>query len=430
MTAMDGNHSEPRSDETRALPAITSRYLLVINIPLHRDSSGRLFADQLWFKDLAAHLSYLRDFAIACPVVAGSPPKDAIALSDAPSAAEVKVIPLPPAANLVQAVAFLPVTLIRLWRAIAAADLVHSGVAGWPFPLGWLAIPLARLLRRRTLLIVESAPWRLQPGLPASMAARIRAGLYERLARWCMRSTDLAIFTQEEYRRSLLPGRSGSGHVIHASWIDESVVLSDQQAQEAWQRKALQESTREIRFLFAGRLDAEKGVLVLLEAMTLIAKKDLALRLDILGTGKLAPDCKAVSENLTGATRLQLLGTVSYGAPLFELLRGYHALIVPSISDEQPRIVYDGYSQAVPVIGTSTAGLRDCVREDDTGWLVRPGDGAALAGALERAREHPDQLQRMGLRAAMAARAMTHQAMHRQRQLLLLRLLEQPGSQG
>ena len=427
MTNIDDHDSEHLADATQALPEITSRYLLVINIPLYRDSSGRLFADQLWFKDLAAHLSYLRDFAIACPVVELSLPRDAIALTDAPHGADVKVIRLPAAVNLLHAIALLPVTLIRLWRAIAGADLVHSGVTGWPFPLGWLAVPLARFLRRPTLVIVESAPWRLPPGLPTSLRARIRAGLYERLARLCIRSTDLAIVTQEEYRHSFPSRRSGSGHIIHASWIDESVVLSDQQAEEVWHRKALQTSTREIRFLFAGRLDPEKGVLVLLEAITLVARKGLALRLDILGTGKLAPECKTVGENLQGATRVHLLGTVAYGAPLFQLLRQYHALVVPNISDEQPRIVYDGYSQAVPIVGTATPGLRDCVREDETGWLVRPGDAAALAGALERSFEHPDQLQRMGLQAAGAARAMTHQAMHRKRQLLLVKLLGQPG---
>src|SRR5579883_2479476 len=412
------------SDATQVPPAIGIRYLLVLNIPLYRDARGRLFADELWAKDLRAHLSYLRDFALACPVADWPLPRGAIALDDLPGSAQVKIIPLPPTTSLAHAIALLPVTLTRLWRAIAAADLVHSGVAGWPFPLGWLAIPLARLLRRRTVVIVESAPWRLQPRLAAGLRVRVRARLYEHLARSCMRSADLAIFTQEEYRRSLLSRRASSGYVIHASWIDESVVLSDQQAQEAWQRKSMEPSPREIQVLFAGRLEAEKGVLVLLEAVELLSRKNVALRLDILGTGRLAANCATSSEGMQGMTRVRSLGTVGYGAPLFQLLRQYHALIVPSISDEQPRIVYDAYSQAVPVIGTSTPGLQDCIKEDETGWLVPPCDAAALAGALERAAAHPDQLRRMGLEAVKSARAMTHQAMHRKRQLLLLRLLE------
>ena len=256
----------------------------------------------------------------------------------------------------------------------------------------------------------------------------MRAGLYERLAQWCLRSADLAIYTQEEYRRSFPPREANLGHVIHASWIDEPVIISDQEAQATWRQKLSHAPGQEIRFLFVGRLDAEKGILILLEAITLIARKNIPLRLDILGAGNLAPDCKAVGDSLRDVTHVHLLGTVTYGAPLFQLLRKYHALIVPSISDEQPRIVYDGYSQAVPVIGSSTPGLKDCVNEDETGWLVRPGDAVALAGALERGSKCPNQLQRMGLRAVAASRAMTHQKMHWNRQRLLLKLLkDSPG---
>jgi glycosyltransferase involved in cell wall biosynthesis len=408
------------------LPRIASRYLMVIHIPLYRDQQQRRYAEPLWFKDLQEHLAYLDNFTLACPCVDGTPPAGAVPLDSDPRFLRVQFIDLPPSRSLAQAVRHLPATVSSLWRAVRTTEIVQSGVAGWPIPTGWIISPLARILKKHSVIVVESAPWRLQRGLPANLKSRLRASVYERLARWCLEHTDLAIFTQEEYRQSLIVGQK-RGHVIHASWIDADVILSDSSADAIWQEK-LSEDLGELRVLFAGQLSVAKGVLVLLEAIGLVGNSNLPVKLDILGAGDLAAKCAQVSATLHGSTRAQLLGTVNYGAPLFRLLRQYHAVVIPSISDEQPRIVYDAYSQAVPVLASSTAGLRDCIREQQTGWLVTANDPRALSGMLERALRHKEELRRMGMEAVRLARTMTHQQMHRERQRLLLQFLDQRGA--
>ena len=405
---------------------IKSRYLLVINIPLYTGASGLSYADQLWFKDLTEHLSYIENFTIACPRLNQDPPLHARSLEDDPRYSKVHFVNLPGTTSFFGALLSLPATVWKLWRAILDADIVHSGVGGWPIPLGWIAIPLSVLLRKKTVTIVESAAWRLQPGLSSDFKSKLRATVYEHVARWCMSRTDLPIFTQEEYRESLLPdNHHDRGHVIHASWIDEDVILSNQQFERAWQQK-MPANCRGIKVLYAGRLEVEKGVLVLLEAINLISQKNIPLELGILGTGMLAETCKTLSDNLNGSTCVRMLGSVQYGAPLFGVIRQFHLLVVPSISDEQPRIVYDAYSQGVPVLGTNTAGLRDCVFEGRTGRLVEPNNAAVLSRALEEEAAAPQRLRSMGLTVLDVARTMTHQRMHRDRQRLLFDLLRDP----
>jgi glycosyltransferase involved in cell wall biosynthesis len=335
--------------------------------------------------------------------------------------AGVSIIPLVSPRGMLSALVAVPLMALQLWRAIRKAELVHTGVAGWPIPYGWIAAPIARLLRKKLMIVVESAPWRLAPGLPRGMKARAMGWLCESMARWCVGHSDLAIFTQEEYRRTLLVRKPEIGHVIHASWIDDDSILSESDADAAWQRK-LELGTGSICLLFAGRLEARKGVTVLLQAIRLLAAKNLDVTLDMLGSGDLFSTCQRIGDELRGRIRVNMLGTVAYGAPLFNLLRNYHAVVVPSISDEQPRIVYDAYSQAVPALGTRTAGLRDCIDEDVTGWLVEPNDPAALAATIERASNEVGALRRMGMAALVAARSMTHQRMHLDRQRLLLEL--------
>jgi glycosyltransferase involved in cell wall biosynthesis len=123
-------------------------------------------------------------------------------------------------------------------------------------------------------------------------------------------------------------------------------------------------------------------------------------------------------------TTVDLLGTVSYGAPLFELIRRYDAVVVPSISDEQPRIVFDAYSQAVPVLASDTPGLRSCVRSGELGLFAAPNDASAFADLIRYATTHRSELKRLGMLSLTYAHSMTHQEMHRQRAALLQAMID------
>ena len=102
-------------------------------------------------------------------------------------------------------------------------------------------------------------------------------------------------------------------------------------------------------------------------------------------------------------------------------------MLVPSLADEQPRIVYDAFSQALPVLASATPGLQACVSDGVDGRLFRPADPDALADAVRWAAADADALQQMGLAALATARAMTHQEMHRRRHVLIARTLAERG---
>lgn len=401
--------------------SISSPYLLVINIPIFADAAGRRYTDQLWFRDLARHLDYLDKFTIACPRIDGPLPENVIALDTDARFHAMHIVDLPGPRSFLRGIFAIPKTFGRLWRAVSNAEIIHCGIAGWPIPLGWLAVPIARWHKRQILVIVESAAWRLQPGLPAPFKYKLRAAVYERLARLCLRRSDLAIFTQDEYRSSLLPD-SNKGHVIHASWITEDIVLSDASADEIWSSK-LAIPDRPLTILYAGRLDAEKGLSVLLAALRSMSAANARVSVGILGAGPLLDACRATGATLQGTTRLDVLGTVPYGPAFFELLRGYDAVIVPSLSDEQPRIVYDAYSQALPVLATRTPGLADCVIDGETGLLVAPNDPQGICELLTALSRDKKSLRALGLNALRRARAMTHERMHGDRRRLLIALL-------
>jgi glycosyltransferase involved in cell wall biosynthesis len=185
-----------------------------------------------------------------------------------------------------------------------------------------------------------------------------------------------------------------------------------------------------LKLLFAARLTESKGVQELLAALDRCAVPgDATVTLDIIGEGPLQAVCQARAQALASdaAKRVHVLEQVPYGPLFFELVRGYDALVVPNLMDEQPRIAFDAGAQAVPVLGFATDGMKGCVEDGVTGRLVNTGDVGALADLFTWAAGHRDDLQRMGMQAREVAATTTHQSMHRRRHLLLLDVL---GARG
>jgi glycosyltransferase involved in cell wall biosynthesis len=82
---------------------------------------------------------------------------------------------------------------------------------------------------------------------------------------------------------------------------------------------------------------------------------------------------RSACERFAGRSKFPIssLGEVRYGPDFFRLVRRFDAVLVPSVSDEQPRIIFDAFSQAVPVIGSDAGNIREIVDHKGKRNLVR-----------------------------------------------------------
>jgi glycosyltransferase involved in cell wall biosynthesis len=386
-----------------------------MGLPYYLDQAGGIWLERLWHRDLIVHLRYLPRLRMAAPQLMKGDQPDLVRLADA-DARRLELVPLPPMRSKLEALRGLPRALRALWRAVGDADTVHSGIGGWPIPLGWFVNPMTLLRKRKLVLVIESAFWRLTPGTPRSAARLLRYHLTEALGRWSTNRAHLVIATHRGYLRSLATHPRGITAVTPANWVAEEDLLAADAAARLWRRK----QASPVRFAFFGRLIADKGVRVLLESIRQLARSDrIDLRIDLIGQGELLEECRRAA---AAFPFVRVLDPVPYGEPFFSLAREYHAIIVPSLSDEQPRIIYDAYSQAVPVICSDTEGNRDEVTRGATGWLFEPGSPDALARALLEAAAQTRELAQRGMNALERARGRTHAQMHRQRAELLQRI--------
>jgi glycosyltransferase involved in cell wall biosynthesis len=409
---------------TSTLPPLSCNYLLVIHIPVIVDAQGRRWIERLWAVDLARHTGYIRHLTVACPFEHAEAPEDAVPADEH----GFHFVKIAYRQRSLLALFDAPLVAWQLWRLIGRSDFVHSLYGQyWPLDTPYITNLIARLRGKCLMVNVEASPWRIMRGERASPLRRWQARVVEALNRWTISLADIAFFTHEGYRRDLMPRHAERGHVMHASWIDEAIVLSDAAAQARWHARQ-SDGTPTLRLLFAGRLQEDKGLHVLFDALQRLRSAGRTrVQVSIIGAGELEGTCREQAKLSDDGVQLEVLEPVAYGEPFFALLRRFDAVLVPSLADEQPRIVYDAYSQALPVLASATPGLQTCVTDGVNGRLFAPANAQALADTIAWAADEPAELQRLGLAALATARATTHQGMHRRRHALIARVLAERG---
>lgn len=134
-----------------------------------------------------------------------------------------------------------------------------------------------------------------------------------------------------------------------------------------------------------GRLTTWKGQRVLLDAMALMARKDVCCVLvgSDQGRRRYSASLMQQAERLGIAARVRLVGQCD-DMPAALMLSDVvvHASTQPEAFG---RVVIEAQAMGRPVVAADLGGPVETVEHGVTGWRVKPGDPAALAAAIEHA---------------------------------------------
>ena len=132
-------------------------------------------------------------------------------------------------------------------------------------------------------------------------------------------------------------------------------------------------------FAFAGRINAQKALDVLLEALAQVDGPALALAGD--GPERERLEARATELGLDG--RVRFLGARTR-TEVLELFAAADAAVLTSAWENFPHTVVEALAVGTPVLGTAVGGVAEVVRDGENGLLVPPGDPSAFAEALRR----------------------------------------------
>jgi glycogen synthase len=151
---------------------------------------------------------------------------------------------------------------------------------------------------------------------------------------------------------------------------------------------------REPYVLFVGRISEQKGIFQLLEAARALPDEvSLVLCASSPDTPELAARLQAA---VAGRPRVQWINAM---LPVSEVVQLYsHAAVFacPSIYEPFGLINLEAMACGTPVVASRVGGIPEVVVDGETGWLVPPGDAAALAEALRVSLADPTRARRMG----------------------------------
>lgn len=402
-------------------PKLTAPYLLVLfSVPYIRNAENQLCVSLAWAKDLIEHANYIENLTLVSYLSDEIPPPDAVVIENNPALKNVRFVLLPRPKNTLHALLLLPTTIKTLFKEIDNTVIVHSAVAGWPIPEAWIICPILVFKKRFHFINVESAFWRTPKGQVIGFKRKIKSIIWEYLNRLCIENADLSTFTQDDYKKTLLTHHQNKGFVIPATWIDAENILDEADLNKLNQHKKNQIADP-IKLVFAGRLVVEKGILLLINAVSELIDAGHRLSLDIYGDGSLLSECQNLIERKQKQEFIHMRGTVKYGPDFFKLLHDYDLMVIPSLSDEQPRNVFDAFSQALPVLCADTAGLIQCVENQKTGYFFKTGDITHLKNQLIAIINDKPTLLNMSTQCVDYVNNMTHKQMHMNR----LKLIQQ-----
>jgi glycosyltransferase involved in cell wall biosynthesis len=176
--------------------------------------------------------------------------------------------------------------------------------------------------------------------------------------------------------------------------LDRRATPAPEESARLREQLGLAPSTLLVAWL--GRMTEIKRVDDLLQAFADLRARGVDAQLALAGDGPLRPSLVELARSLGVAESVRFLGMLEEVAPLYGAA---DVVALTSGNEGTPVTLIEALAAGTPVVSTDVGGVRDVVRDGETGLLAPAGDVQAIASALERLASDG------GLRAAMAAAA-------------------------
>jgi glycogen synthase len=154
----------------------------------------------------------------------------------------------------------------------------------------------------------------------------------------------------------------------------------------------------DVTIVFSGRLEWEKGVHTLVDAMREVRRAHPGATVVIAGQGTMEEALKAQVRKLRLGKAVRFTGWLSE-RQLHALVASADVAVVPSMYEPFGIVALEAAALKTPLVVSRSGGLAEFVVEGKTGRLFPPGDSAALAKAIIETLTESAQSTRMAQQA-------------------------------
>jgi len=161
--------------------------------------------------------------------------------------------------------------------------------------------------------------------------------------------------------------------------VHETRPIVALEARHCEQRRPRNDGPREI--LYVGHIGTRKGLQTLVAALPEIRRLVPGTRLRIVGQG---PFLETLKQRLASDEAVVFQGYVPDFETLREVYRTADVLVIPSLDEGLPRVMYEAWAHSLPVVATAVGGIPYLVKDGGEALLVPRDTPGALGRAVAR----------------------------------------------
>ena len=135
------------------------------------------------------------------------------------------------------------------------------------------------------------------------------------------------------------------------------------------------------------RLEEQKGHLYLIKALPRIIQKYPSFKLQLIGGGSLLEKLEKEAAALDINNAIEFLGDRQ---DIPELLPKLDVFILPSLWEGLGIAILEAQAVGVPVLASNVGGIKEIVKDGETGLLFEPKDSPAIFNSIARLVANPD----------------------------------------
>ena len=251
--------------------------------------------------------------------------------------------------------------------------------AHWLIPQGFVAVLLKPLFNNKVVISVHGAD-----------VFTLNGAAMRKVKRFVLRRAD-AVVVNSSATQEVCRGIFDRDYPIIPMGVDTN----------RFSRQGKKQAGKTLELLFVGRVTEEKGVEYLCQAVAALHKQHRAVHLTIVGDGPLRPQLENYVADNHLSQAITLAGWVQQSqlAPYYEQADIFVGPSIEHVSGwrEAFGVVFaEASAMGLPVITTSTGGIKDIIKHEVNGLVVPQKDSGAIVSALERLQGDPKLRETLG----------------------------------
>lgn len=257
-------------------------------------------------------------------------------------------------------------------------DIIHIQEPG---SLGITALLCAKFLRIPVVGALHFTP---------DQVARMMTGTTSRVIEWCMKR--YIAFIYNSYQAIMVPTATFSAFLSSVGVKRPITVVSNGVDTTVYTPKPKRGTQKQFSVLYVGRLDQDKNVMVLIDALS---HANARVTLTIAGSGKEKDALLSRAKTLGVSDRIRWVGTVSPK----EMVSLYHdadCFVLMALYEVQSIVTLQALASGLPVLGARAGALPELIHDGENGYLLDPTDAQGLGEKMSYLAAHPSVCVRMG----------------------------------